>query len=297
MSKAETAPIALHRDTGLFREAVNYTAAETAFVSRLIEKDYFCSVALEYLASRIDALVFRGGTCLAKVHAGFYRLSEDLDFVIPVPIDSSRAVRRARVTGVREALAALPGKIPAFRIVEPWTGANNSTQYVAALGYTSLLNQQEEIIKIEVSLREPLLVPALDAPARTILLDPISGSSFLNPVVSQCLSMHEAYAEKFRAALTRREIAVRDFYDIDHAFRRLGVLPDDAGLVAMVRKKLAVPGTGPVDLSRPRLAVLREQLESQLKPVLRDKDFAEFQLERAMEVVTRMAQLTSQADA
>ena len=29
-------------------------------------------------------LVFKGGTCLSKVHADFYRLSEDLDLIIPV---------------------------------------------------------------------------------------------------------------------------------------------------------------------------------------------------------------------
>ncbi len=298
MSKAETTPIALHKDADLFREAVNYTAAETAFASRLIEKDYFCSVLLEYLASPIDALVFRGGTCLAKVYAGFYRLSEDLDFVIPMPVDSGRAERRARARGVREALPVLPGDIPAFRVVDPWTGANNSTQYVTVLGYTSLLNQQQETIKIEVSLREPLLMPVLDAPAQTIMLDPISGNPLLDPVVSRCLSMPEAYAEKYRAALTRHEIAIRDFYDVDHAFRRLGVIPDDAELVGLVRQKLAVPGTGPVDISHSRLAVLRQQLGSQLKPVLRDKDFEGFELDRAVEVVTRMAaQLTSQADA
>ncbi len=296
MDKAKTTSISLHKDPDLFREAVNYTAAETEFAARLIEKDYFASVALEYLASQIDALVFRGGTCLAKVYAGFYRLSEDLDFVIPMPFDSGRAERRVPARAVRDVLAALPGDVPAFRVVDPWTGSNNSTQYIAVLGYTSLLNQQEEIIKIEVSLREPLLTPVSDAPARTILLDPISGNPLLNPVAARCLSLPEAYAEKFRAALTRYEIAIRDFYDVDHAFRQLGVLPDDPRLVGLVRQKLAVPGTGPVDITGGRLAMLRQQIESQLKPVLRDRDFEEFELERAVEVVTRMAaQLTSQA--
>jgi len=298
MSNSRTAFIAHHTDGDLFREAVNYTAAATAFAARLIEKDYFCSVALEYLASPIDALVFRGGTCLAKVYAGFYRLSEDLDFVIPMLVGSSSAKRRARAREVKEVLATLPGNVPAFRVVDPWTGANNSTQYVTVLGYTSLINQQEETIKIEVSLREPLLMPVSDASARTIVLDPISGSPLVNPVAVRCLSMPEAYAEKFRAALTRHEIAIRDFYDVDHAFRKLGVLPDDAALVGLVRQKLAEPGTGAVDISPGRLAELRQQLESQLKPVLRDMDFAEFELDQAVEVVTRMAaQLTSKADA
>ncbi len=70
----------LHEDETLFREAVNFTAARTGFGQRLIEKDYFCTVLLAYLAEHGGGpLVFKGGTCLAKVHADFYRLSEDLD--------------------------------------------------------------------------------------------------------------------------------------------------------------------------------------------------------------------------
>jgi predicted nucleotidyltransferase component of viral defense system len=74
-------PIRWHvDDPDLLRQAVDYTARQTGFSPRLIEKDYFCSVVLEYLAARDAELSFKGGTCLAKVHGGFYRLSEDLDF-------------------------------------------------------------------------------------------------------------------------------------------------------------------------------------------------------------------------
>ena len=40
----------LHEDEVLFCEAVNFTASRTGFNARLIEKDYFCSVLLAYLA-------------------------------------------------------------------------------------------------------------------------------------------------------------------------------------------------------------------------------------------------------
>jgi len=62
----------------MFLEAVNFTTAQTGFSPRLIEKDYFCTVLLQYLATS-GVLVFKGGTCMAKVHAEFYRLSEDLE--------------------------------------------------------------------------------------------------------------------------------------------------------------------------------------------------------------------------
>src|ERR1041385_5813143 len=102
---AETSAIRIHKDIDLSREAVSLTAAQTKFPARLIEKDYFCTVLLEYLGVLVgDDLVFKGGTCLAKVHADFYRLSEDLDFVISIPTDASRTERRKRVETSKAAL-------------------------------------------------------------------------------------------------------------------------------------------------------------------------------------------------
>jgi hypothetical protein len=47
-------------DPEFFRAAVSFTAQRTGFAARLIEKDYFCSVLLEYLASASKDLVFKG---------------------------------------------------------------------------------------------------------------------------------------------------------------------------------------------------------------------------------------------
>jgi len=78
MSKPDPTAIQGHEDRAMFLEAVNFTTAQTGFSPRLIEKDYFCTVLLQYLATS-GVLVFKGGTCMAKVHAEFYRLSEDLE--------------------------------------------------------------------------------------------------------------------------------------------------------------------------------------------------------------------------
>lgn len=289
MSRPESITISLHKDPAMFREAVNFTAAETTFLPRLIEKDYFCTVLLSHLLSSDSALVFKGGTCLAKVYAGFYRLSEDLDFVIPMPVDASRSARRTAVTGLKAAITKLPQMLGAFQVIEPLAGANNSTQYAAVVCYLSLISRQQEIIKIEVGLREPLLTPRFKGEARTLLLDPISGKPMAPVFPVSCLSWSETMAEKLRAALTRREAAIRDFFDIDYAVRRLDLHPRDTALVELVRQKLAVPGNDPIDVSETRLAVLRQQLDPRLKSVLRRKDFAEFDLERAFRIVTDLA--------
>ena len=51
-----------HEDAALFRDAVQFTAAETGFSERLIEKDYYCSVVLADIAASDAGLVFKGGT-------------------------------------------------------------------------------------------------------------------------------------------------------------------------------------------------------------------------------------------
>jgi hypothetical protein len=111
-------------------------------------------------------------------------------------------------------------------------------------------------------------------------------------VALPCISRTEAFAEKFRAALSRREVAIRDFYDIDYAVRRLDLRPREPALIELARQKLAVPGNEAVNVSDQRLAMLRQQLESQLKPVLRSKDFEEFDLGRAFQIVVEMAKKT-----
>jgi len=287
---AESLYINLHEDLTLFREAINFTTARTGFNSRLIEKDYFCTVLLAYLAQHGGKqLVFKGGTCLAKIHAGFYRLSEDLDFTIPLPVDASRTMRQQAVIEIKKAVADVAAHVPAFTLAESLKGANNSTQYNGAVGYQSPTTGQHENILIEVSVREPLLLPPQNAPAKTLLLDPISNETALPSVAINCIAMVEAMAEKFRAALSRRDVAIRDFYDLDHAATHLDLDPDDAHMVSMVRQKLAIPGNTSVDVSKERFTALTRQLDARLKAVLRDKEFREFDLDRAIRIVTAMA--------
>jgi len=221
----------------------------------------------------------------------FYRLSEDLDFTVSMPVDSSREQRRRQAAAVKDAVAGVAERLSAFSVHEPLRGSNNSTQYVGAVGYSSPVSGQAETIKVEISLREPLLAPIMNASVRTILLEPVSAKPFVPEIKVPCISKDEALAEKFRAALTRREVAIRDFYDLDYAVRKLGLKPQNAELVALVRQKMAIPGNDAVDVGPHRLADLRRQMETRLRPVLRQRDYEEFDLDRAFTVVTAMARL------
>jgi predicted nucleotidyltransferase component of viral defense system len=290
MTEAES-PITVHDDVDLFREALRFTSAQSGFVARLIEKDYFCTLLLDYFSTAAGAeLVFKGGTCLTKVHSELYRLSEDLDYTIPVPVDAPRTERSRRAEQVKVALGRLNKAVPHFRVLETLRGANRSTQYLAVIGYSSILSQQQETIKIEVSLREPLLVPVMDGTARTVLQNPLTNTPMIMPIIVRCIEKMEALAEKFRAALSRREPAIRDFFDIDYAVRKGGLRTDNPNFISQVRQKLAISGNDPVDVSERRLDVLRRQVEPELRPVLREQDFAEFDLDRAFKIITEIGE-------
>lgn len=283
-------PIRWHADDArLLGQAIELTARETGFNPRLIEKDYFCSVLLEHLAASDAALHFKGGTCLAKVHGSFYRLSEDLDFSISTPSEAARPERSRTAGQLKPVIGDIPTLLPGFQLVQPLRGANESTQYNAVVGYESLLDSHLEPISIEVGLREPTLTDPHHGASKTMVLNPISGRPLVDAFTVSCLSYLETMAEKLRAALTRRDVAIRDFFDVDYAVRNRALDTRDRALLDLVRRKLQVPGTAPVDVSPDRVGQLRRQLEADLRPVLREQDFGQFDLARAVAIVDSVA--------
>lgn len=278
-----------HENVELFREAINFTESNTGFSARLIEKDYYCSLVLHGLAEAFQqGLIFKGGTCLSKVHTDFYRLSEDLDFVIAMETNASISVRRKRIAPLKDLLMGLSKRLPCFHVDEPLSGSNSSKQYIGRLSYRAVVTGEVEILKVEVGLREPALDPVEHKSAHTMLMDPSRSRPVLDPISVSVLSFRETYAEKFRAAMTRREPAIRDYYDIDYAVRSGKLDPSDNKLLELLQRKLAVPGNQSADVSNERFTALQQQLEPRLKPVLRMTDFERFDLERAFEVVAKL---------
>ena len=90
------------------------------------------------------APVFKGGTCLARVHAGFYRLSEDLDFVIPVPTRMARTDNSQCVAGLKSAIARLergpPSPIANPPVLRGWAGGRIASSPVH-VGPASIIHE------------------------------------------------------------------------------------------------------------------------------------------------------------
>lgn len=273
----------------IFREALSYSEAVTGFTSNLIEKDYYCSLILQHFFDGDTPLVFKGGTCLSKIYADFYRLSEDLDLVIPVAVDMPRNRRRSEMDSIKAIFSQVPAFIPGVTVSEEFRGHNESRQYVGCLEYPSAIMDNQERIKIEIGIREPILRPSMSAETRTIAINPFSNRALLPTFAVHAMEMMEAYAEKIRAALSRKEPAIRDLFDLFHAVTEMKLDLDDHDFLVMVKKKLDVAGNTPIDISSEYTQKLGRQLESQLKPVLRAADFDRFNMDRALELISRVA--------
>jgi predicted nucleotidyltransferase component of viral defense system len=280
-------PNLIHKRPQEFLAALEFTSAKTGFSSRLIEKDYWCSLALETLFSTATPLVFKGGTLLSKAYAEFERLSEDLDFTIPTPPGTNRSERSQRA---REIEAALERFRLAFGLTweEPWTGHNSSTQHIGRLGYPSVLGGSGAIL-VEVGQREALLKAAVPVSLKTLLLDPLFSEPILTPIKVAGLSKEEAYAEKVRAALTRREPAIRDIFDLWQAFERRLVSLNSSEWIEMIRRKCA-----PYDLSESCAAKRKEAFEraisTDLIPVLRSSGAEVFDFNAAWALLLEVCQ-------
>jgi len=254
--------IAVHEDQDFFREAVLFTAGQTGLNANLIEKDYYCTVLLQYLYQQPESsLIFRGGTCIGKVYADFYRLSEDLDFMIATSPEASIMTRRKRIAPIKDWVLQISEALSVFTPPDAFTGHNSSRQYVAYVTYPSVfLSEEPSRIKIEVGLRETTLMPPVQTKARTLLLNPFTRKALVSNIDVITLTMEEAIAEKLRAALTRLDPAIRDFFDIDYLVSQHKIDLTDQNLLQLVAKKLKVPENPPVDLSQARKEKLKTQI-------------------------------------
>ena len=276
-------------DPEIFKESLGYSKAATGFTGFQLERDYYISLILHYIAGAKTNLVFKGGTCLSKVYVDFYRLSEDLDFIVSVEALTTRAQRRESMVAIKEMFDNAPKKIAGIEVLELLAGHNASRQYIGSLTYKSVFVEKLEKIKIEIGLREPLLLTSESRTVHTIAVNPFTNLPLFPSFSINVMALSEMYAEKFRAAMTRREPAIRDFFDLHYAVHKGKINIHDPVFLDMIRSKLHVTSDMTVDLSSTRKDELHRQVEGQLKPVLRPEDYEYFDFDEAYTLVCTVA--------
>lgn len=259
------------------RLAVEFTAQTKGFSPRLVEKDYFCSLFLERLYRHEllrSHLAFKGGTLLSKAYLGFFRLSEDLDFSVSNEFCTSRTERRRISKIIKLAVDDLLSELE-FIEVSPLRGFNESRQYNGVFGYTSVTGLPDTI-KFEVGFRGDLMLSLPDTPLETLLVDPFSKRKAILPVMAKTLSREEAFAEKARAALTRKLPAIRDLFDLNR-IRDSGFNLYDENFLALVQRKISADAEASVDTSNTKKQKLESQIESELRIVLKKNEIFDFE--------------------
>lgn len=253
------------RIADLSREA----AARERVEPQLVEKDFYLTRLLWALGQRLEAgLLLIGGTLLCKVDLGFFRMSEDADFIVPASASRMRSINVPRLAVVRDALKEVCPIVGVRAALPAGTLSNAAAHGEWRLEYPSEFGPQN--IKVEAVIRKPV-----EAPRRVRLKQLISDSSLGGYEDAFCFAVTstEARAEKVRAAHTRE--AIRDFYDLARLIDAEADL-SSASFVRLVDQKLTElnapplfkqPSFGAMDRNRRR--ILESAMKRELPSVLR----------------------------
>src|SRR3989344_123352 len=224
------------------KEEIFRLSIATGFSHRLLEKDYYLTKMLHKISERrIKNLVFKGGTCLNKCYLGFYRLSEDLDFVF------NQDVKGLSKTQIKKILDNLRGRI--FEILNEldletskelgkgWKMLTSKKEpKIVGLEiitqYKSLLDNSLQKIKIEISFRNKLINSTKTRPIHHEFINALGEPILKEDMDVEVIDLAENFAEKFRALVTRKNIAIRDIYDIYFILKE-GVLKIDEKIIEL----------------------------------------------------------------
>ena len=275
------------------RVAVEFTSAATGFIPALVEKDFWCSVALSGLFQNEKPcpLVFKGGTLLSKAYVTFNRLSEDLDFTTPVDSSTTRGERSRRAKTFTAWVDAALGGLMQLDDTG-WLSFNASSQHQSRWIYPSAFGGHGSI-KIEISQREAVLQGVQAVELATLLRDPLFNEALLPRIPAAGLGKTEAYAEKVRAALTRKDPAPRDLFDLDYAVENGVFVWREENFLELAAKKLAAEKR--IDwLPQSRLDQFQKGLETELRPVLKPETYRNFNFKRAVETLQNIAESIAQ---
>ncbi len=262
-------------DRDRLKDIIHSIAGKHKFRPATIEKDYYLTLIINDVGSLLsDKLVFKGGTLLNKIHLNYHRLSEDLDFTHFGKEDlSSRSQRSKAITPVREDMPGFLKNLGLKSAKPKGEGFNNSTQYVFKVAYPSVITAGEGEIKLEVSLRQSPLDKPVHNEIRHFYQDPFTGEDLIpaNKVLS--LSLDEAVAEKLKAAMTREDVAIRDFYDLWY-IAESGFDFKGRKFTRLFKRKMSDEGhkgdfRRNFGLSADKIALLHRQVETDLMPVVR----------------------------
>jgi uncharacterized protein len=184
-----------------------------------IEKDYTITNILSLISqfSKLDKMVFKGGTALKKIHFADFRFSEDIDFTCSEDVSTELG------TLLKDGMHDMDVNVT--EIIQEETTVEASRQFTMKYkGY----NKYPNSVKIDLSLRESVQNGASN-------LDILHNYDELPKFKIPTMTLEEIMAEKVRAIIYSP--APRHLHDLDFLFgKRIHLKPD------LVRKKISLYG-------------------------------------------------------
>lgn len=272
-------------DREKLKDIIPAIAGKMQFRPAIVEKDYHLTVILNKIEESLtDKIVFKGGTLINKAHLNYHRLSEDLDFTYNEQF-ASRSQRSKAITPVREKMPSFLKALGLKSDKPEGEGFDNSRQYVFKVKYPSVLMNKDEMIKIEISLRQFPIEKPVNTLIKHFYQDPFTGEDLFPSRKVLSLSWKEAVAEKLKAAISRKDVAIRDYYDLWY-IAESGFDFYDKNFIKVFKRKVVDEGytgdyTRDFGLSDDNIALLRKQIDGILKPVIRAGE--EFDLDKVFE--------------
>jgi len=193
-----------------FLQLIEYSNINNFNIYKL-EKDFLLTVILIFLWKNYPELIFKWWTCLNKIYLDYFRLSEDLDF--NVITDKCRSARRVLLKNYKEKLIKDLSAIW-LKILDWRTKHNNDTQWIFHFSYKSLIDNSEQVIQIDISLKEKIEKNPPKKVIKSVFRDLFTNEYIFWENIISVMDFNEIVSEKLRAALTRTTPAIRDFFDI-----------------------------------------------------------------------------------
>jgi len=238
-----------------------------------MEKDFLLTLILIRFSDVFPDLVFKWGTCLNKIYYPYFRLSEDLDFVISASV--WREARQKILKQYEEDITTEFGRL-GLVLQDGRTKYDEHRLALLSYEYISVIDNSVQTIKIDISLKWELVLSPVRWQIQSLYRDKILEEAIFGEHDIACIDIREALAEKIRAALTRQIPAIRDFFDIWYVRQTGGFDFDNTEFRNLVESKLQeVEYQYTLDDA---YDILERQIETDLRPVLHEQyDFSLFE--------------------
>ena len=202
-----------------------------------VEKDFFLTRLIWGLAQVHERdLLLKGGTCLSKVDLGYHRMSEDIDVTVPGTPTRYKSTNARLINEVVRSLDAIGHEVGIELVNFDGTRSEKGAHAIWEVRYpSSFIPAASAVIAVEAALR-----PVHLQPRKAPLLQLLPASLLPGYSEAHCwaLEFAEVRAEKVRAAFTREEPQIRDFFDLG-LLARLGADMNSKEFRKLVDAKLA----------------------------------------------------------